>query len=214
VSASVLALLLMVQVNAPSSQSPTPGSPSGTAVAPPVSQTTPSLSPAAPSTASKSAIPTPSTASPLVPSHFVSFYAEHLRGNLFNGFLTLAAFLLSAETFIIVHLQKEVYGKPAYQKQIQELKQVKSNLSAYGPLRRLNMAMFAAVVMSLLTALLQLTIGVIQSDWAAWLCIGSAGLALVPLGICVWAMGSAMRSWFVELEREASNQANTESQSG
>ena len=37
------------------------------------------------------------------------YFAEHLRGSLFSGFLTLGGFLLSLQMFIVVKIKEDLY---------------------------------------------------------------------------------------------------------
>ncbi|MEN6404840.1 MAG: hypothetical protein ABFC77_00055 [Thermoguttaceae bacterium] len=139
-------------------------------------------------------------------SSLAEFYAKNLRGSLFSGFLTLAAFLLSANTFIVIHLQKELYGTSLYHKKIKELRQAKPSLPFYGPLRRLSRLLFWTILFSLMTAIAQLTIGLYEDVWAPCVCIALAFIAVVFLSISFFAMSSALSDWFKQLENDAENE--------
>jgi len=141
-------------------------------------------------------------------SDFVRFYAENLRGNLFSGFLTLAAFLLSAKTFIVIHLQKEIYSKKHYHDQIRGLRQVKPSLKYYAPLRRLSVLLFWTILTSIAAAIAQVTLGLISKAWAVWICLGLGILAIVLLLISFWVMSWSLTDWFEHLEKEAEEEEN------
>ena len=134
---------------------------------------------------------------------FVKFYAKNLRGNLFGGFLTVAAFLLSAKTFILIHLQKELYGTAKYLAQIRDLRKVESDLPFYGPLRRLGRLLFFTIAASLVASIAQLTVGLIDAVWAALLCVGLSVVALVLLSFSFGAISISLRDWFNRLEKDA-----------
>ena len=51
--------------------------------------------------------------SPGTTRRIYDFYASNLRGSFFTGFLALGGFLMSAKTFIIVNMKKEVYDSAA-----------------------------------------------------------------------------------------------------
>jgi hypothetical protein len=136
-------------------------------------------------------------------SEFVKFYAENLRGNLFSGFLTLAGFLLSAKTFIVIHLQKEIYAKRHYHDRIRDLRKIDSTLKYYAPLRNLSRLLFWTILTSLLAAIAQVTIGLISHACAVWLCVILAITAIVFLFVSFCVMSASLRDWFNFLEDEA-----------
>jgi hypothetical protein len=130
------------------------------------------------------------------------FYSNELRGNLFNGFLTIAAFLLSVKTFIVILLQKEVYGTDSYRQRIIALRELNSKLTIYGPLRRLNSLMTWTVALTLAASMLQLTVGLFRLNLAAMVCIMAAAFCAVLLFYVVWVMREAMQDYFEQLEKE------------
>jgi hypothetical protein len=44
-----------------------------------------------------------------------TFYIQNLRASLFSGFLTLAGFLFTIKTFLIIRLNQDIYGDKEYQ---------------------------------------------------------------------------------------------------
>lgn len=108
---------------------------------------------------------------------FAKFFADALRANLFAGFLTLCAFLYSVKTFLLVTLQKDVYGTKEYGERIERLRQVNTGLTRYGQLRRLNRTIFWAVLLTFIAACAQLTVGLVEQNWAAIVCVAVSVVA-------------------------------------
>ncbi len=133
---------------------------------------------------------------------FASFYAEALRPNLFAGFLTLCAFLFSVKTFLLVTLQKDVYGTPSYGARVKKLKELKPSLSRYGQLKRLNGTIFWAVVLTFVAAVLQLTIGLFNCNWAAAVCVAVSVIAGIDVGYNILLQRIVIADWIGFLEEQ------------
>lgn len=145
---------------------------------------------------------------------FYAFYAANLRGSLFSGFLTLGSFLVAVNTFIVVNMKKELYDTAAYREQVQSRRQLSAangkpcRVTFFGPLRRLSGCLFWAIVFALLTAVSQLTIGLIPSRWTAAACIGLAALTILILLALLLIVRLNLSCWFGFMEAEAEKQAS------
>lgn len=131
------------------------------------------------------------------------FYEENLRGSLFAGFLTLGSFLLSLKTGIVIKIKEGVYDKAEYQSEVQSRPTSKKILSVYGPLKRLSRALAWSVGLSIVTASLQLTLGLYPVWWAAAVCLASAAAAIAFLLCSFILIQIALSDWFTWLEKLA-----------
>ena len=139
---------------------------------------------------------------------FASFYADALRSNLFAGFLTLCAFLYSVKTFLLVTLHKDVYSTVEYGNRVKKLSTTKKPIARYGQLRRLNRSIFWAVWLTFIAAILQLTIGMIDANWAAVLCVAISVIAAIDVAYNLFVQRGVIDDWLEFLE-EQSNAGNT-----
>jgi len=133
---------------------------------------------------------------------FAEFYAESLRSDLFAGFLTICAFLYSVKTFLLVTLQKDVYGTVAYGKRVAKLQQVNKKLGRYTQLKRLNRNLFWAVMATFVAATLNLTIGLIDANWAALLCVVAAIIAGLVVAYNLLVQWIVIKDWLAFLEEQ------------
>jgi hypothetical protein len=133
------------------------------------------------------------------------FYAASLRGSLFAGFLTLSGFLFSAHTFIIVHMKKEMYDTESYKKRLAAIQILNGDHSYYGGLRRLSRLLITTTALALIASVLQLTLGLVEANWCAVVCLAAASVAIVLLVISLLVIALNLRTWFDDLE-DASRQ--------
>ncbi len=129
------------------------------------------------------------------------YYSKNLRGNLFSGFLTLGGFLFSLKTFIIVKMKENVYDHCEYEKKLQKGKKLNPNMTHYGPLRRLSDMLFYSVLLSIITAALQLTIGLIPHWASALICIS---FSVTTIFLLIWSLiliKQNMDDWFSFIEK-------------
>jgi len=135
---------------------------------------------------------------------FVRLYQEHLRSDLFNGSLSLSAFLLTMSAFTIVTMREHVYATPEYAAKLERRHPAGDSASAHsllaggrnGPLRRLTTFLLVTISLSLTSAVLQVTVGLWWNWYAALICTIIAALSLTALGSSVWLLGTNLRSLF------------------
>src|SRR5207237_4623452 len=106
-------------------------------------------------------------------------YDAKLRTSLFTGFLTLGGFLLTLKTFMLVQLKKELYDTQQYKERVLNQREVRPELSLYGPLTRLGTLLVFCVLGTLSASAAQFTIGFIPNRITAALAISMAVMALV-----------------------------------
>lgn len=131
---------------------------------------------------------------------FHHFYAASMRGSFFSGFLTLGGFLFSANTFIVIHMKKEVYEHAQYLRRLKEIRTVNPDHSHYGGLKRLSQLLVVSLSVSLIASIFQLTVGLAPYNLAAMLCILVAIAALILLGVSIYMMATNLQQWFIDLE--------------
>lgn len=136
---------------------------------------------------------------------FTKFYGDKLRGSLFAGFLTLGGFLLSLKTFIVVNMKKEVFESPAYKAQWEQQKKLdtKNKMGKrYTPLRYLSGVLYAAILSCLSTAVLQLTVGLVNSFLAALVCLWAVSVSLLLLAWALWLIRANLVRMFDYLDSQ------------
>ncbi len=129
---------------------------------------------------------------------FQKFFAEELRSNFFNGFLSLSGFMLAAKTFIVLHMKKEVYDRDEYLAIYEEKKRIVGQKSAtrYGPLERMSKSLYWIIVLSMIAAFSQVTIGLIPCNTATLICLALVLVAFWKLWNGLRIMKSNLDSWF------------------
>lgn len=128
---------------------------------------------------------------------------EKIRPSFFSGFLTITGFLLTAHTFMVTHMKKEVYEQEWYTQRIDKLREVNDKHSYFGALKRFSRLLLCTLVMSLVTAVLQVTLGLVK-DWrAAAICTGFAASTVILLATCIGILWMNLRDWFEQVEADA-----------
>jgi hypothetical protein len=137
--------------------------------------------------------------------HVATFYGTSLRGSLFSGFLGLGGFLLSLKTFIVVKMKEGLYDHKLYRARHAEAKKANPTkaLPLFAQLGKLRTLLFASIISSLLTAVLQITVGLADNDAAAAICLGAGGFTLALLGRSLYEINGNLRRWFEYLEIDA-----------
>jgi hypothetical protein len=94
-----------------------------------------------------------------------SFYtSDALRTPLFTGLLTMGAFLLSAKTFIIFNLKRDLYDTPAYVTLV-ATRTLQGKVDHYRGLRQLSDFLSISIYGALLGALFNLILGTLNCAW-------------------------------------------------
>lgn len=137
---------------------------------------------------------------PINTKDFVAFYQTSYRASLFSGFLTLGGFLFSLKTFIIIKMKENVYDNDDYKKIHKKRSGINSSITYYGPLKRLGLLLFLTVLFSVLTAVMQFTVGVINNWFAAAVCIGTALFTCSLIFFSLIEVKINLHHWFEMLE--------------
>jgi len=135
--------------------------------------------------------------------HVVSYYQTNMRGSMFTGFLTAGSFLLSLKTGIVIKIKETVYDKEAYQLRVSKAIEGGSDVTFYGPLKRLSRVLSAAVFSALVASALQLTLG-LRMEWQAMaICLAFASTAFSLLISAFVLIQIILRSWFDSFDADA-----------
>lgn len=140
------------------------------------------------------------------PKDLSDFYRTNLRGPFFSSFLTMAGFLLSLKTFIVVKMKELVYDQPSYlEDRLTECLSARPNCelpAIYGPLRRLGGLLFASILIAFVSAVLQFTLGLVENRHAVMFCISVPSLAIFLLIYCLIETRENLNAMFRVCEAE------------
>lgn len=141
-----------------------------------------------------------------------------LRGSLFTGFFTVAGFLLSAKTLVILNMKKEVYGDDHYLTKIHTADWTKTEhekkinrtprkecggSEVYKPLAQIGTLLTINIILALATSFTQITIGLIECCICIILCLSLALATALLLACSVLLMWLNFQSLYRDWERLA-----------
>lgn len=134
------------------------------------------------------------------------FYSKNLRGSLFTGFLALGGFLMSAKTFIIVNMKKEVYDSDSYEENWLDglkLNGAEYYSSLYYPLRRLSNIIFYTISSSFIASISQLTVGLFEAVPAVMFCLFTVVVAVCFLMLSLYLIKKNLATMFDHLDKSS-----------
>ncbi len=131
---------------------------------------------------------------------FPDYYALHLRGHFFAGYISLGAFLLTLKTFIIIGMKSYVYDDEKYIKLYKERLESEGESDEelkriYVPLRQLSNVIYYAIVVSLLTAVAQVSLGLIDSILTTFICLWLVVFSTLLLFKCLRLIKQNIDQW-------------------
>jgi hypothetical protein len=138
------------------------------------------------------------------PNDWIAIYYNQARIPMFTGFLTLGSFLLTLQTAII-HRLKEAYDGADHARKIGQLRAKGKKVRYYGSLERVGIALFSNVILALLTALLQMSLGFVQTTWSTATCTAFGLTTLLLVVYLTIQMVLAHHQWFKKIEEEKDN---------
>lgn len=139
--------------------------------------------------------------------NMIWFYEDKLRGALFGGFLTLAGFLFSLKTFIVIKMKENVYDHDFYEKLVNERKVHNEKITRYGPLKNLSDLLFWSVLLSFVSAIFQFSLGLLGNLWAVYACLWISIFTVITFFISLFAMQTNLNTWFEHLEKAEKQKA-------
>jgi hypothetical protein len=131
---------------------------------------------------------------------FSKYYADNIRGHLFAGFLALGGFLLSLKTFIVVTMKENVYDDKKYIENWEKQNKLDPTLRLYAPLKQLSDFLYYAILASMFSAILQMSLGLFEHWIASAIAIWSAIYATLLLTWCLILIKRNIDTWFTYLD--------------
>lgn len=138
------------------------------------------------------------------------YYSKNIRGSLFTGFLTVGSFLLSLKAFIVVKLKENIFDTDIYKKKLEQQRKLNSNLTLYGPVKRLSQLIFLTICSSLTASVAQLTIGLVPHWTATFFCIFVSVFAISMLVSTLLLIKNTLDEWLNYLEEANDSPKNKE----
>lgn len=141
----------------------------------------------------------------LTPDTFTTFYEDKMRASLFTGFFTLSGFLLSAKTFIILNLKKEMFSTKTYLKRVKEQRALAEGgtIKVYRPLRNIGHVLLVNVALCLLASILQFTLGLVGSKASVAVCLAVASAAGAMLVFSLVVISRRLHDMYEHFEEDA-----------
>lgn len=134
---------------------------------------------------------------------WIGIYQTQARVPMFTGFLTLGSFLLTLQTAILQRL-REAYDSADYCRRVEQLRSKGKDVRYYGSLERVGIALSTNVILALLTALLQMTLGFVKASFATSVCV-AFGLTTILLVVYLTVqLVLAHHQWFKKIEEDKS----------
>ncbi|WP_171475707.1 hypothetical protein [Frigoriglobus tundricola] len=141
---------------------------------------------------------------------------KQLRGSLFTGIFAVSGFLLSAKSLVILNMKKEIYGEEWYLNRIHDRdwsstehgrKSERAKREAcgitsavYRPLAQVGALLTVNIIMALIAAFAQITLGLAETEVAVAVCLAFAFSTALLLGCSVYLMWLNFETMYAEWE--------------
>lgn len=129
-------------------------------------------------------------------NEIIKFYGNNLRGNLFSGFLALGGFIFSLKAFILVTMKQNVYDSENYQAKWIEVNGLENTQAYFLPLKELNAVLYMTVLLSIISAIVNITVGLLPNISVVYICIFMSIVATVYLMRSLWLIKGNLDTWF------------------
>lgn len=141
----------------------------------------------------------------LVSPCFVTYYEDKMRASLFTGFFTLSGFLLSAKTFIVLNLKKEMFATKTYLKNFRTQSRLADGerFAVYGPLRNIGRALLVNVALCLASSIMQFSVGLVGTISAVAACLAVSAAAAGMLVFSLVVIAKNLHDMYDHFEQEA-----------
>ncbi len=141
---------------------------------------------------------------------FMENYRSSLRGSFFTGFMSLGSLLWAVKSFVISNLKKDYFERQLEDPNfIKDMKWLQDSTNGnidfsiyFYPLVNLSRALFISVVVSLLTSVIQITIGSAKCIYATLFACSSISFALFMLGHTLYYVNINYQDWMTESTKE------------
>lgn len=136
-------------------------------------------------------------------------YHHEFRTAIFTSSLTLGTFLFTMKTFIIQTIKKEIYDQPLYRAKVENASKLSGEqVTYYKPLQFLSKLILYSILMALINALLQVTLGYICHPLAAGLCLATSLFSWSIFSVVLFQVGRNMSDMLDFAEEDARNKAS------
>jgi len=133
-------------------------------------------------------------------------YHEEFRTALFTSSLTLGTFLFTMKTFIIQTIKKEIYDHKLYKERMENIAKLAGKPTEYyKPLKRLSRLIFSAIVLALVNAFVQISLGYVGCPITAGICLASSFISWLVFGLVLLQVGNNMRDMLDFAEEDSQN---------
>ncbi|EOI3453155.1 hypothetical protein QMS90_07890 [Cronobacter sakazakii] len=135
---------------------------------------------------------------------FFNYYESKIRGYLFSGFISVGSFLLSLHTFVIVNLKDKLFDSDAYKNSYIDFKNYQfgnftdemiNPSEYYAPLNVLSVFLNVSIWLSIITAVIQFTLGFYDNSYTALFCMYLALLTVLFLLNCLILIRCNIKVW-------------------
>ena len=139
-------------------------------------------------------------------------FQSDFRTNFFSASMTLTGFLFAVKTFIVIKMKEDIFSQDFYKKRVEKARKrsPKKDIPRYKPLKNLSRFLFYSMSSSLISAILQLSVGLIDNSWASLVCIIAFVASLIFIGISMYLVKANFDVWFEELEKNDTQEGEDE----
>lgn len=130
------------------------------------------------------------------PEDLITFYRS-IRSGIMTSSLTVGAFLFTMKSFIVLNMKKEVYDQPAYHEMIRFRRSRGKKERLYSGLGQLKVLLYWSIILALVNALGQVTLGYIAKPWAV---LSALGLTVFSWGLVGFSLFHVSRNLTLMLQ--------------
>lgn len=132
----------------------------------------------------------------------VDVFEKAFRQHFFTAFFSIGSFVFALMTAILFQMEERVYKNDEYIRLHSEVVQSTGRFDGlYAPLIRIGKLFIFAVFCCLSTSIAQISIGLINSDFASAVCMAAALSTICLILYVVYNVKKTMIAWFTILER-------------
>lgn len=127
---------------------------------------------------------------------FVEYYSN-IRVALFISGFTLGSFLFSMKSLIVSTMKSGCYDSDRHKESIRQRRILGDAIGYYSSLKRFSILLTISIAVSILSSIMQITIGFIEEGWVVFICLFAAISSWSLLGLVLWLVSE---NWLQVLE--------------
>lgn len=135
-------------------------------------------------------------------NHLVTYHAE-FRTAIFLSSLTLGTFLFTMKSFIVSTMKADVYDQEDYQELVRQRRKGGMDEEYYGPLKSFSKFITWSIVVAILNAFCQITLGYLNTPTAAAACFTSTVISWCLVGFVLHKVSSNLQTMIDRAEERA-----------